>query len=37
MARARRSDGAAARIDQLRETYDLVARALGELRRGLPA
>jgi HPt (histidine-containing phosphotransfer) domain-containing protein len=37
MARAGRLDGAGHRVEQLVEEYELVTRALAELRRGLPA
>ena len=37
MARAERLDGAGIRVERLVEEYDAVARALGELRHGLPA
>jgi HPt (histidine-containing phosphotransfer) domain-containing protein len=37
MARAGRLDGAGPRLEQLTETFELVDRELGELRRGLPA
>jgi hypothetical protein len=37
MARAGRLDGAEARLEQLVGAYEIVARALEELRRGLPA
>jgi HPt (histidine-containing phosphotransfer) domain-containing protein len=36
-ARAGRLDGAGDRIQQLAERYELVTRALGEIRRGLTA
>jgi HPt (histidine-containing phosphotransfer) domain-containing protein len=37
MARAGSLDGAGNRLEQLVGGYEIVARALGELRRGLPA